>query len=339
MGKMILSLDGGGIRGAATTQFLSLIEKKLQKDHGKSIRDCVDFYAGTSTGSIIALALATTNMSMKDLNNLYNYKNAQKIFSENKGLFEIDGINAPKFEAKGKTKVLKNSLKKAKIKDIPEGKHILAVTYAVEKRCPVVIKSTKDKYLNLLSYQVADASSAAPTYFPTSELGVPPEHKELWLVDGGVIANNPTMCAISEARRAWKDETIADLRVLSIGTGFMSRKINGPKSRKWGGLQWMTEGHIMEVLSDEKIVAYQAMTIMNNGTYIRVNAKLVAQNGLLKPPDDAMDDVSEGNIIKLKELGNFWFKHYGTATVELLMDNYSGNSLDRIDPQTGKPKV
>ncbi len=340
MSKVILSLDGGGIRGAATTQFLAMVEEKLQADHNKSIRDCVDFYAGTSTGSIIALALATTNMTMDQINDLYNYKTAQDIFSENKGWFEIDGINAPKFEAKGKTKVLKAKLGNARIGDVPKGKHILAVTYAIEKRKPVVIKSTKKDYLNLFSFQVADASSAAPTYFPTREIEVtiPREpDEELWLIDGGVVANNPTMCAITEARRAWKNVSLSDMRVLSIGTGFMTRKINGPASKKWGGLQWMTKGHIMEVLTDERIVAYQALTIMDKGKYIRVNAKLLPQPGLPKAPDDAMDDVSKKNINRLKALGDFWFKQYGEATVELLMNIYQGPSLDRINPKTGKP--
>ena len=54
MSKLILSLDGGGIRGAATTQFLAKVEGKLQADYGNGLRDYVDFYAGTSTGSIIA---------------------------------------------------------------------------------------------------------------------------------------------------------------------------------------------------------------------------------------------------------------------------------------------
>jgi len=73
MPKVILSLDGGGIRGAATTQFLTMVEATLQSDHETSIRDCVDFYAGTSTGSIIALALATTDMTMGEINDLYDY--------------------------------------------------------------------------------------------------------------------------------------------------------------------------------------------------------------------------------------------------------------------------
>ena len=170
------------------------------------------------------------------------------------------------------------------------------------------------------SYQVADASSAAPTYFPTKEIELPPHSDEFWLIDGGVIANNPTMCAIAEARRVWTQVALSQMRVLSIGTGFMTRKINGPASQKWGGLQWMTKGKIMEVLTDERIVAYQSMTIMDRGTYIRVNAKLLPQPGLPQAPDDAMDDVSKTNIKRLKALGNFWFDQYGEVTVELLTD-------------------
>lgn len=166
MSKRILSLDGGGIRGAATTQFLARVEKELQDKASKSIRDCVDFYAGTSTGSIIALALATTDMSMDQINSLYDYDTAQKIFTENKGWFEIDGVNAPKFEAKDKTEVLKSKFGISKIGHVPPGKHVLAVTYAIEKRKPMVIKSTKNRYLDLYSVQAADAPVQPPPIFP-----------------------------------------------------------------------------------------------------------------------------------------------------------------------------
>ena len=147
------------------------------------------------------------------------------------------------------------------------------------------------------------------------------------------------MCAIAEAKRTWSDIAMEDLRVLSIGTGFLTKKINGPQSQKWGGVQWMTKGHIMEVLSDERIVAYQAMTIMGSGKYIRVNASLKTQPGLPQAPDDAMDDVSKTNIKRLKALGDFWFERYGAQAVALLRDRYTGRSLDRIDPKTGDPIV
>jgi len=336
MSKLILSLDGGGIRGAATTQFLCKVEQKLQT-HGTTIRDCVDFYAGTSTGSIIALALATTDMSIADINELYSYETAQKMFTENKGWLEIDGINAPKYDGKDKTQLLQQKFKQATLGNVPTGKHVLAVAYAIEQRSPLIIKSSNAACRTLLSSDVADASSAAPTYFPTKELAFPPSQEEEWLIDGGVIANNPAMCAIAEARRCWQAHSISDLRMLSIGTGFMTRKINGAASQKWGAAQWMTKGKILDILSDERVVAYQGITLMDKGSYIRVNANLIKQPGLATPPDDDMDDVSRKNIKRLKLLGDFWFEQYGNAVVNLLLNDYQGPSLDRIDPETGKP--
>lgn len=58
--KRILSLDGGGVRGSVTIAFLERIEKLLREYHGKDTRLCdwFDLIGGTSTGAIIAGALA-----------------------------------------------------------------------------------------------------------------------------------------------------------------------------------------------------------------------------------------------------------------------------------------
>lgn len=336
MSKLILSLDGGGIRGAATARFLMHVDATLKRDHQTTLRDCVDFYAGTSTGSLIALALATTDMSLEDINGLYSATNARKIFVDNRGWFELDGINALRYEAKGKSAMLKKHLGQAKLRDVPDGKQVLVVTYGIERRRPHVLKSSKREHHKLLAWQAADASSAAPTYFPTRDMKLGTDNEQTWLIDGGVIANNPTMCAIAEACRLWPHDT---RRVLSIGTGTRTRKINGPDSQHWGAVQWMLEGSLIDVLSDEKVVGYQAITISPPGSYIRVNAEMRPQPGLPRAPDDAMDDISVTNIQRLKGMGDFWFTQYGEAAVALIMDHYRGPSLDRIDPATGKPEA
>lgn len=167
---------------------------------------------------------------------------------------------------------------------------------------------------------------------------MPGQVEDFWLVDGGVTANNPTMCAIAESIHAWPDMAIQDLRVLSVGTGYRTRKINGPASQKWGALEWFTKGHILDVLTDERVVAYQAKTIIADGNYIRVNADMRKQPGLPNPPDDAMDEISRANINKLKKMGDFWFEKYGEAAVALMLGTYDGPSLDRIDAGTGVPR-
>ncbi|UTC77677.1 hypothetical protein E4O04_06555 [Treponema sp. OMZ 799] len=53
----ILSIDGGGILGLYSAELLNLIEKELFKNN-KTFSDKFNLIAGTSTGGIIALALA-----------------------------------------------------------------------------------------------------------------------------------------------------------------------------------------------------------------------------------------------------------------------------------------
>ena len=148
--KFILSFDGSGIRGAPATQFPLHIETEL-KQQNQLIRDYVDVYAGTSTGSIIVLALATTDLTMSVINDLYNFENTQEIFDPNKGLFKIDGISAPKNEANGKTNLLRKSMGNATLHNVGQDKHVLAVSYAIEKRAPMVIKSTIAAYSPAMS--------------------------------------------------------------------------------------------------------------------------------------------------------------------------------------------
>ena len=339
MSKLILSLDGGGIRGAASIQFLRKVEAQLQRNHQTSLRDCVDLYAGTSTGAVIALALATTQLSVEQINNLYNAQTAKKIFTPNKGWFEFDGINAPKYEGQNKQQVLKHHFAGARLANARKNdSHILVVTFGVEYHRPKIFKTSDETHYQFASYIIADASTAAPTYFPSVAVPNLETGHQQWLIDGGVVANNPAMCAIAESRRLWTKTPLEDVRLISIGTGKRTRKINGPATQEWGALQWMRQGQIVDVLSDEQLVAYQASSIMSDGKYLRINAQMREQPGLPYPPDDAMDDISQTNIDKLKQLGNFWFEEYGQAVVAMLLDTYSGPSLDAIDPHTGKPR-
>ena len=202
----------------------------------------------------------------------------------------------------------------------------------------MVFKSTDPGHAHLLAYQIADASSAAPTYFPTAEVTMPGESDgKRWLSDGGVVVNNRAMCAIVEASRAWPGTALDEIGVLSVGTGSMTRKINGPASRKWGSVGWFTQGHILDILTDGRIVSYQARNLLGPGQYIQVNAEMSEQSSLPAPPDDALDDVDEGNIAKLRALGELWFDRYGKQAIELLLGTHAGPSLERLDPGTGRP--
>ena len=76
----ILSLDGGGIRGVLSARILKEVEDILEKK-GHKLHTYFDFVAGTSTGSILAGAIACQR-SAEDIINLYNNE-GENIFLPN----------------------------------------------------------------------------------------------------------------------------------------------------------------------------------------------------------------------------------------------------------------
>ena len=75
----------------------------------------------------------------------------------------------------------------------------------------------------------ASATSAAPIYYSTQEID-----DGSWLIDGGIVANNPSLLGYAEAKKLFPNNNI---KILSIGTGINRRKINGKNSSKVGSTQ------------------------------------------------------------------------------------------------------
>jgi uncharacterized protein len=131
---------------------------------------------------------------------------------------------------------------------------------------------------------VARATSAAPTYFEPFQSG------ERSLVDGGVFAVNPAMCAFAEVLRFTPD---AECVVLSLGTGQRTRKRTFEEIEDWGLLQWARP--ILDVVFDgtSDAVDYQLRQVLGEGRYWRLQIELD------KASDD-LDDASERNLAALR---------------------------------------
>ena len=140
---------------------------------------------------------------------------------------------------------------------------------------------------------VCRATASAPTYFPAHPLRV--EGRDCALIDGGIVANNPTACAIAEAlRKDAKVQGTRDLVVASIGSGERTRPIDLRSAREWGAVEWAIP--IIDVLFDgnAESVDYIARHVVGDG-YFRMQAPLTI--GL-----DDLDDVSDTNIAALERL-------------------------------------
>ncbi|MFN8771297.1 MAG: patatin-like phospholipase family protein [Neisseriaceae bacterium] len=300
MGKQIflLSVDGGGVRGKIVATFLALLEKDL----GATIYNTFDFFAGTSTGALITLGIAANQYSGSTISNLYEQPNLGRIFK--KSLLYVPYVFGAKYQGESKSQVFNEIFGTKRILDIP--KTALATAYDFMNDKAVVFKSTKgtDSQFNPLISEVADATTAAPTYFPSV---VTTEYKPRNLIDGGIIANNPSMCLISEALK--QGYSLQDIKLLSFGTGVNVLENFSDTSKNWGGVRWLKNGLIDDLmLGDSSLAEYHSKMLLGK-SYLRIN-------GSLGKASDALDDITDANLANLEEAGQQWYNDNKKSLLE-----------------------
>src|SRR5690606_13500980 len=106
---------------------------------------------------------------------------------------------------------------------------VLVTAYDLVARRPRFFKSWREDAAGVPMALAAEATSAAPTYFE------PVRDGDAALIDGGVFAGNPAMCAYAEGVRLRPD---AEIHVLSLGTGSQTRPIPYEQAKDWGVLEW-----------------------------------------------------------------------------------------------------
>ena len=233
--RKLLALDGGGIRGALTLEVLVKIESMLAKATGRgdSFRLChfFDYIGGTSTGAIIAAALAR-GMAATEV--LQFYKQAgPDMFDKAWLLARVRHL----YETKPLTEQLQNvfgaetTLEPQHLKSL-----LLVVTRNVTTDSPWPISSNpRAKYneltrpdcnLKIPLWQLVRASTAAPIFFEPEVIqwDAKDPAKRFVFVDGGMTPyNNPAfllyrMATLPEYKLGWKMGE-KNLLVMSIGTG------------------------------------------------------------------------------------------------------------------------
>ncbi len=204
--KRILTLDGGGVRGVLTLQYLKRIEGLLKDQHGRAVRLCdyFDLIAGTSTGAIIAASLAL-GMSAAKVEKEYR-KLAAEVFRHR--WYRLGALRA-KFDAAALTRALKGLFEERTVGSTDLRTGLLIVTKRIDSgsQWPLA-NNPRAKYFHARPgstavpngdyplWRVVRASTAAPHYFEPEKIEVHPgQEKEF--IDGGVsTANNPTLEAL-----------------------------------------------------------------------------------------------------------------------------------------------
>ncbi len=205
----ILSLDGGGSKGVYTLGVLGEIEALIKKPLFEEFR----LIYGTSTGALIGSLIALGH-SIESITKLY--------FAH---IPEIMNQCSKSARSKMLKKIAKEIFGEKNFTDFKTNVGIVSTNYGLEQ--PMIFKSSA----NLAQGQQATfvpgfgckiweavlASTAAFPYFDRVKVKTT-NQDEPELIDGGFVANNPTLFALSDATNACK-QSRESIKILNIGVG------------------------------------------------------------------------------------------------------------------------
>jgi predicted acylesterase/phospholipase RssA len=237
----ILSIDGGGIKGLYTAKIL----QNLEEEYDCHLADKFDLICGTSTGGIIALALSI-KIPAKEIVDFYKTDGPAIFHYTSKFGRGLAYFKQLLIQSKYSSKNLEAALTKVfGDKRMKDAQTFLCVpSFNVSTGENRVFKKDHsdlrgDNELKMVD--VALATSAAPTYFPLHFLD------NAYYVDGGIWANNPSLCGVREFIHYFLNNQYKSFDLLSVASlnhshGFHSKRkwhqlINYKRYsfRHWGG--------------------------------------------------------------------------------------------------------
>ncbi len=319
----VLAVDGGGIRGLIPARVLAALEHRA----GMPACRLFDLVAGTSTGGIIALGLTRPGDAGKpryaaaDILELYRSRGPE-IFRRSLGhaVLTLGGLVGPKYSGDALEHVLRDYFGATRLHEALTS--VLVTSYDTAGATPYFFKSYRQASPagsrgpdDHLMWQAARATAAAPTYFPPFRLApTDPAGAERSLVDGGVFAMNPAMCALADAYKMVPGSNRGTL-VVSLGTGNDDLRLPYDAVRRRGLLSWARP--ILEVVFDgvSDTVDYQAEEMAE--AYHRFQEEAVVES---------MDDASPEAIERLLAAADALVARRDeelTRLAKLLRDNVS----------------
>jgi patatin-like phospholipase/acyl hydrolase len=232
----ILTVDGGGIRGIVPTILL----QRMSADPALAgWLSQTDLFAGTSTGALIAMALAKP-IDLGIIRDVYENRGG-KIFDDSwlDNITDLGKTIGADYDNDGLERELKRIFGAATLGDL--SKRVMVNTFDLDNESDDPRERTwkpkifhnfpgNDSDAAQLVWKVGLYTSAAPTYFPSVD----------GYIDGGVFANNPAMCALAQSQdsRVRNHPALDDVILLSLGTGTPLTYIKG-RSLDWGYAQWV----------------------------------------------------------------------------------------------------
>ncbi|KAK4393313.1 Patatin-like protein 1 [Sesamum angolense] len=270
----ILSIDGGGVRGIIPAVLLAYLESQLQELDGDDVRiaDYFDVIAGTSTGGLV-----TTMLTAPDTNNrpLYAAKDIVPFiwsirlkFFLSQGLIRMmKGFHGPRYDGKYLHSLTREMLGSTRLHQTLT--NVVLTTFDIKKLQPAIFSSytaPKDSTMDALLSDICISTSAAPTFLPSHYFEN--QGAKFNLIDGGIVANNPTLVAISEVTREVSNKNpdlfpikpmdFGRFLVISLGTGARKNEetYDARRAAHWGVVRWLYVNQVAGILLNSAIANF-----------------------------------------------------------------------------------
>lgn len=275
----ILAIDGGGIRGLMT----AILLERLEQAHPGFIAQ-IDLFAGTSTGGLLALGLAS-GKTPSDARTLYEVSGS-KVFADNlfDNIHDLGNLIGAQYSLEPLLEVLTAQFGDLTLGNLPKKVVISSFDLDNGPQPPGGSRTWKAKFFENYPGPGSDAAekvvdvamftAVAPTYFPVYK----------GYIDGGVVAGNPSVCALAQALHPdTGGQKLEDVLLLSMGTGHNPRYLT-IEDADWGLAQWAP--HLVDLMLEGSsgLADYQCRQFLGC-RYLRLDPLL--------PRPIGMDKVAE----------------------------------------------
>ena len=292
----ILSIDGGGVRGIYPAHFLKLLSDQID---GHDLTTVFDLFVGTSTGGLIAAAIAC-RIPLATVVDLYE-KRSKTIFGRKR--FTARNTFRSAYDTAPLRRIVEELFKERLLGDV-QPRIVLPTTDISNGNVFVMKSGYLPSFVRDRDIRVSDAvlaSAAAPLFFD------PVRVKEYLLADGGIWANNPSLIAYTEAvgKLGQKPE---DVRLLSLGTGLGGRYYDvGKATKRWGFATGWDDLKLVNLFFNlQSRASENSSMLLLRDQYLRI--------GFHESNSLPLDDVSEIPRLKAKAGEAFTYRHAEVKT-------------------------
>ncbi len=337
---VILAIDGGGVRGLIPALLLKALDVEIAANAGtaqvgaKPLGRYFDLIAGTSTGALIAVGLSFAKSRQSDIplatpEELVEFYRERSAHAFRRIRFQkVRRLWRSEYNYEPFASVLEDIVGERRLSETATP--VILPAYDVHNRyvryfnsATAATSETEDYYLR----DVLRATTAAPVYFPPARISAIGGKNEEVFVDGGLFANNPSLCASTEALRLFGFDR--PLIVVSMGTGQANQRYPLHRLESWGAFKWLDPRMrmpLIDVMMDGQIDAthhHLDQVLTADETYFRFDPAL-------DPGLAALDDASSAVLEKLDELAQTYIETQ-KGRLERLARLLVEHSIDRPD--------